>query len=424
MTDLRRATELCEFCPKMCRFACPVSEVTAREALTPWGKVSLAALAGRAPDPSAALAFAGCTGCLRCQTYCAHANDVPAVLYAARATAVRAGTAPEPWAALARQMTTAGHGEAVDLLEVHRRIAAEQGGGTARHSHPTSTSTPAPTPTPTSTSAPTPPSRSTPTTALRPLRAVAGAAAAWLRSAPEPAPLRPALFAGCDALAAGGLVVREALAVARALDAPLALAPETALCCGLKLAEAGHPELFAAHAARVRAALLGPGRRPGPIHLVFLSPGCARAARERWPALPAGSQVEHVTTYLSRALSAHPVARDRPPLPGAATYHDPCELARGLSELTAPRALLAAAVEELREPVRCGTDASCCGAAGLLPRTLPGVAAAIASDRARELAECGAPAVTASPACAAALGAEDVVSVLARWLGVAVERTA
>jgi len=158
------------------------------------------------------------------------------------------------------------------------------------------------------------------------------------------------------------------------------------------------------------------------VHLVLLSPGCARAVRERWPALPDGSRVEHVTTYLSRALAARPDLRDRPPLPESAAYHDPCELARGLSELTAPRALLAAAVEEVREPLRCGADTACCGANGLLPRTMPAVADAIAEDRRRELDACGAHAVTASPACSSALGAEDVVSVLARWLGVAVEQ--
>jgi glycolate oxidase iron-sulfur subunit len=140
--------------------------------------------------------------------------------------------------------------------------------------------------------------------------------------------------------------------------------------------------------------------------------------------LPDGSRVEHVTTYLSRALAARPDLRERPPLPESAAFHDPCELARGLSELTAPRALLAAAVEELREPLRCGADTACCGASGLLPRTLPAVAAAIAEDRREELQRCGAPAVTASPGCAAALGAEDVVSVLARWMGVAVEQPA
>ena len=53
MNGLRRALELCEFCPKMCRFACPVSEATGREALTPWGKVSLAALATSELPPGA-----------------------------------------------------------------------------------------------------------------------------------------------------------------------------------------------------------------------------------------------------------------------------------------------------------------------------------------------------------------------------------
>jgi glycolate oxidase iron-sulfur subunit len=251
-----------------------------------------------------------------------------------------------------------------------------------------------------------------------------GAVTALLRPAVEPGMGKPMLFAGCDALAAGGKVVREALAVARVAGAPLALAPEGALCCGLKLVEAGHPEMFAAHAARVRVDIVGGSRRPAPVHLVTLSPGCARAMRERWPALPDGSRVEHVTTFLSRALAARPDLRERPPLPESVVFHDPCELARGLSEVTAPRALLAAAVEEVREPLRCGNDTACCGANGLLPRTLPAVAGAIAEDRRGELERCGAPAVTASPGCAAALGAEDVVSVLARWMGVAVEQPA
>jgi len=401
VNGLRRALELCEFCPKMCRFACPVSEATSREAFSPWGKVSLAALSGRSPPPSAATAFGACTGCLRCQTYCAHGNDVPALLYAARAGAVRAGSAPQVWAEVARRMAQSGHAEETDLRGVLREVAAT----------PTATATATPTATP----------RATPTPRASAIRVVAGAVSALLRPA-ETGMRGPMLFPGCDALAAGGKVAREALAVARAVGAPLALVPEVALCCGLKLVEAGYPEMFAAHAARVRSALVGPGRRPGAVHLVFLAPGCARAVRERWPALPDGSRVEHVTTYLSRALAARPDLRDRPPLPGSVVVHDPCELARGLSELTAPRALLAAAVEEVREPLRCGDDTSCCGADGLLPRTLPAAASAIAEDRRRELETAGGSAVTASPACAAALGAEDVVTVLARWLGVAVEQ--
>ena len=355
MNDLRRAAELCEFCPKMCRFSCPVSEATFREALSPWGKVSLAALSGTAPGASAAEAFAGCTGCLRCQQYCAHANDVPRVLYAARATSVRAGTALATWTRTAERFRAAGHAEDGDLLAVHRAICS-------------------------------------------------GEAAA--------PPQRAMLFTGCDALAQGGDLARAALAVARELGAPLGLVPEAALCCGLKLVEAGHPDEFAAHAARIREIL-----SPAPVNLVFLTPGCARAVRDRWPPLPAGSTVEHVTTYLARALATRETLAERPPLPISVAWHDPCELSRGLAEVTAPRALLAAAVEDVREPIRTGVDTSCCGAAGLLPRSLPEVAASIASLRRTELDACGAAPVTASPACGIALGAEDLVVLLADWLG-------
>ncbi|MCA1826779.1 MAG: (Fe-S)-binding protein [Myxococcales bacterium] len=341
-TALRKAQELCEFCPKMCRFACPVSEATGREALTPWGKVSLAVLVGREPDASAALAFAGCSGCHRCAVYCAHDNDVPAILDAARAAAVRAGVAPQAWTELPARFSALGHGETADLAAVHATLRSGHGDAL--------------------------------------------------------------LFAGCDALAQGGQEAREALFVAKAFGAPLGIAP--ALCCGLKLQEAGHPELHLAHATRVRRNL---GQKP--VHLVFLQPSCARSVQE-WP-LPEGSRVEHVTSYLARALAALPDRSRPPPLAETLVWHDPCGLARGLSELTAPRALLSAALKDFREPPRTGVDTSCCGAGGLLPRTLPDVAAKMAEERKTEL---GGPAVTSSPGCAAALGATGIVSVLARWL--------
>ena len=344
---LHRAQELCEFCPKLCRFACPVSEAEGREALTPWAKVSLAAISGRAPDASAALAFAGCTGCHRCAVYCAHDNDVPGILYAARAAAVRAGVAPEAWTELPARFAAHGHGETADIGRVYETLRTGHGDAL--------------------------------------------------------------LFPGCDALTQGGQEAREAFFVAKELGAPLGLVPEGALCCGQKLVEGGHPELHAAHVARLRAALVK-GRKP--VHLVFLQPGCARSALELFE-LPEGSRVEHVTSYLARALAALPERSRPPPLDESFVWHDPCELARGLRELTAPRALLAAAVTQLREPPRSGVDTSCCGAGGLLPRTLPAVAARLAEERRAEL---GAPAVTSSPGCAAALGAAEVVSVLARWL--------
>ncbi len=357
---LRRAAELCEFCPRMCRFACPVSEAAAREAYTPWGKVSLASLTAalsRAPDASAAQAFHACTGCLRCQHYCAHGNDVPSLLFAARAVSVRAGVGPRALGDFVRQFPDAAAKAAL------RALAAEAAGGE---------------------------------------KAVAF------------------LVPGEAALKDGGQVVRDALFAARALGAPLALASEDALSSGLPLLEAGHPDEFAAHALKTRAAFLGAGE-PRAVHLVFLEASCARTVRDRWPlhgaALPAGSTAEHITAFLARALAGKPELAARPKLAGPVAFHDPCELARGLGETGAPRALLAAAVEGgAREAVRCGQDASCCGAGGLVPRVFPELAARIAAERREELSAAAPAAVTASPSCGAALGVPDVVSLVARWL--------
>src|SRR5207237_1251166 len=112
------------------------------------------------------------------------------------------------------------------------------------------------------------------------------------------------LIAGCESLSAGGATAGDALLAARAMGAPPSLAPDGALCCGRKLIEAGFADAFKAHAARVCDALHGAGSAA--LHLVFLQPACARTVRERYPAqkavLPPGTAVEHVTTFLSRAL--------------------------------------------------------------------------------------------------------------------------
>lgn len=97
MSDKRKLTllpqrerefENCGYCPKLCRSACPVSEAEKREALIPWGKMTLTWYSARgelAPnDEVAALAYA-CTGCLRCTEWCDHRNPVSDTLHDARA---------------------------------------------------------------------------------------------------------------------------------------------------------------------------------------------------------------------------------------------------------------------------------------------------------------------------------------------------
>src|SRR5688500_5740348 len=88
---------LCAYCPKMCRFSCPVAEADAREALTPWGKMSAGFLLST-PKPGLSLEAAfetswGCTACGHCTDYCAHGNEVPLALAAIRAAGVAKGLA-------------------------------------------------------------------------------------------------------------------------------------------------------------------------------------------------------------------------------------------------------------------------------------------------------------------------------------------
>ena len=399
-SPLTTAAPPCLTCPKLCSDVCPAHEASAREALTPWAKVSLAALStapGEQPGTSAAEAIAACTGCLRCTVHCPHGFEVTTFLQGARASAARAGTFAAGAAPLPMRFASAGHGEERDLRAVHRALHAAAAAAAEA-------------------------AAASPAAVRLPLPGLAPRLAAFGPRSSHSSLGRPLLFAGCDALVTGGGLVTQTLAVANALDAPLSLVPEGVLCCGLKLAEAGHPELFAAHAARVGKALAGEGKKQRPIHLVFLAPGCARTVLERWAGagagLPRDSRVEHVSSFLARALVARPDLASRPRLPGAVTWHDPCQLARGLSEVTAPRALLSAAVEEVREPTRTGVETSCCGFGGLLPRTLPELSREMARLRHGELRDCGAPVVTGSPGCAQQLGAVDLVSVVARWLGV------
>ena len=95
----RESLELCVYCPKLCRAACPVSNETPRETLIPWGKMSAAYFMARGSSPvdppHAATAWA-CTGCHRCTERCDHRNDVAGTLEKTRAALFAAGPAEVP----------------------------------------------------------------------------------------------------------------------------------------------------------------------------------------------------------------------------------------------------------------------------------------------------------------------------------------
>ena len=95
---IERATAYCTYCPKLCRFSCPVAEAERRETVTPWGLMRLLEFTRTGDvelDKEVAETFYHCTGCARCQTWCEHDNDVTAAMWAARARARDEGIVPD-----------------------------------------------------------------------------------------------------------------------------------------------------------------------------------------------------------------------------------------------------------------------------------------------------------------------------------------
>ncbi len=94
--SLEKASDYCTYCPKLCRFACPVADAEARETTTPWGLMSLVR-AVRLDEVELTVevgeTFFHCVGCGRCQTYCRHDNDVAAGMLEARRWLVERGMA-------------------------------------------------------------------------------------------------------------------------------------------------------------------------------------------------------------------------------------------------------------------------------------------------------------------------------------------
>jgi Fe-S oxidoreductase len=104
----RQALETCVFCPKLCRSACPVSNVEATETLTPWGKMSSVYFLAHGDVPASesfARTSLACTGCYACREMCDHKNDVAGTLLAARAAEAALGILPDAAVRVGREFS-------------------------------------------------------------------------------------------------------------------------------------------------------------------------------------------------------------------------------------------------------------------------------------------------------------------------------
>lgn len=265
--DASEAAERCTTCPKMCRFSCPVGQEVARESLSPWGKMTLAKLTVRGPSPlqvpsrwtglvqkarkliesesphpldaDVAESFYGCTGCLRCQKFCEHGNDVPHALYQARAAAVEANVAPAAARVIADRFERAGHGRDEDVAEL---LSAAASGHV------------------------------------------------------DPVGATSVLFAGCEAPRGSPGAIKSVLQASVRLRTPVAL-ERRVMCCGRPLFEGGFRDAFRLHVRQVWEKL---GDREVVVLSAACARSLTEWAREV-DVEPLGSVV-HATTFLARRL--------------------------------------------------------------------------------------------------------------------------
>ena len=326
-----RELETCGYCPKLCRATCSVSSAEPNEALTPWGKMSLAWLAARGllpREPSLMRTAWACCGCRACSDFCELDNPVADTLMAARA-------------------------EYRGLGHVLPRV--EQSYARFR---------------------------------------------AFIAALTPTAPVESdtLLVVGCSYARHFPDVARAAVGAAAGL---LGVVEPWFECCGLFPRQVG--DTAASDRARERLLKRARGRR-----IVAVDAGCALELGV--PTLPELAAERPAALAEVPALSSESKVR----------YHDPCRLARGRSDLSAPRTVLLRALgREPDEFERRGKDSACSGAGGALPLSFPEVSARIADERLREHEALGGGVIVT--ACASSLrrfrsrGARalDIVSVLA-----------
>lgn len=92
-----QATTLCSFCPKLCRYSCPVADADQDENTTPWGKMTAMKRVEDKELPMTPETMGLAYKCLNCRASefaCEHANPVSPTLDAYRVRAFKADMAP------------------------------------------------------------------------------------------------------------------------------------------------------------------------------------------------------------------------------------------------------------------------------------------------------------------------------------------
>lgn len=362
----RREIEYCTYCPKMCRFSCPIAQVECSETVTPTGKMTILRQVrdGTIPlDRDAANLMYDCSGCLVSRTYCEHEIEVIGAFEAARHEAVKAGVAPERVYKYLDTWKKYGNPFGENLNAKLRGLAPEE---------------------------------------------------LFTGSAPV------VLFCGCTMLHYHPETLSAIVRVLRALNVEFKIFSGERLCCGFPIFTLGHWDAAREQMAAVAGALADVETIISPC------PTCVHNLKETYAeqGIELKSKVMHISELVAERISELEIERrDRRKV----IYHDPCHLGRYLGVYDEPRAILSSVLEQpMMEFFENREKATCCGGGGGLPVTHPLTARGIASNKISDYLDSGAEVLaTACPMCRRALersgrdkgmAVEDVIQILSDCL--------
>lgn len=367
LKKFHKEIEYCTYCPKLCRFACPVANATGNETQTPWGRMTLLHLVGEGAlnwNREVSLSTYRCTTCMLCREYCDHEIEVPAVMLAAREKAVADRMQPQESAEFERFFSERHNPMGDDLAARLRTLL--------------------------------------PSSLFNPDAQVV-------------------YFPGCVMIYNYPQTIKNTFRVLEAMDINYVACYDAEVpCCGVPLHDQGYQEAFAKNAQEL-------GRKLSKAKVIITGcPSCAYTLKVQLP--QAGVQltdrIYHMTEFLA-PLVAEGKLPIRRPYTKRLIYHDPCYLGRYLHVFDQPRQLLN---EVCREPIEEFSwhrqKSYCCGGGGGIPVTNPVMARDIAQKRLVEVHEGEKKSlVTACPSCMRAFEKADdsvevldVVDVLARCI--------
>ncbi len=333
----KREIEYCTFCPRLCRFVCPVALAEDNETYTPTSKMTLVYLTEIASVKPEKVkeAFYMCVDCRHCITPCIHKIDVPKVLNSARAKIYESGLADGNINKFSVMLEKYGHpyGNALEqnLNDIVKNVSVKHG--------------------------------------------------------------KVLYFPGCTSVrfnkdfVKGVIKLLDALCIeADVMDKPV--------CCGYPGYAAGNMNWFRKTAIKLKTIL------DKYDTVISTCPTCISTFRYLYHRYDIDIEAKPVHLLEYAAPTIKPMLRGLKKENKVVAYHDPCHLGRYLGVYDIPREIIDLLYQKRVEFQWNRDDANCCGGGGVVPLTHPKTSKKISDKRINEFKQTGAGLLlTACPSC-------------------------